>query len=102
MQFTSTKNICLCCFLSIILILLFIISPLSNFFKTSLFMKLIIIIILCYTFYLNIIQTTQLKISYNNSKSQEITSQLNMNIFCSYIFTFFIGLLIIFIIKGLF
>jgi hypothetical protein len=102
MQFTSTKNICLCCFVSIILILLFIISPLSNFFKTSLFMKLIIIIILSYTFYLNIIQTTQLKISYNNSKSQEMTSQLNMNILCSYIFTFFIGLLIIFIIKGLF
>ena len=101
MEFTSTKAICSCCFISIVLILLFVISPLSKFIKTSLFMKIIIIIVLSYTFYLNIIQTNQMKISYNNSKSLEMTSQLNMNILCSYVFTFFIGLLIIFIIKSL-
>jgi hypothetical protein len=57
---------------------------------------------LSYTFYLNIIQTNQMKISYNNSKSQEIVNQLNMNILCSYVFTFLIGLMIIFITKSLF
>lgn len=102
MEFSYTKNICLCCFLSIFLILLFVLSPLSNFFKTSLFMKVITIFILGYTFYLNVLQTNQMKIYYNNSKSQEITNQLNMNIICSYVFTFFIGLLIIFVTKSLF
>ena len=102
MYFSSTKNICLCCFISIFLIVLFVISPLSNFFKTSMFMKIIIIILLSYTFYLNVLQTNQLKLSYNNSKTQEITKQLNINILCSYIFTFLIGLLIIFVIKSLF
>lgn len=102
MEFSYTKNICLCCFLSIFLILLLVISPLSNFFKTSLFMKIIIIFILGYTFYLNIMQTNQMKLYYNNSKSQEITNQLNTNIICSYVFTFFIGLLIIFVTKSLF
>lgn len=102
MEFSYTKNICLCCSISIFLILLFVISPLSNFFKTSLFMKIVIIFILGYTFYLNIIQTNQMKLYYNNSKSQEITNQLNTNIICSYVFTFFIGLLIIFVIKSLF
>jgi len=102
MDFSSTKNIYFCCFISIFLILLFVISPLSKFFKTSLFMKIIIIIILSYTFYLNIIQTNQMKISYNNSKSQEVVNQLNMNILCSYVFTFLIGLMIIFITKSFF
>jgi len=102
MEYSSTKNICICCFISIFLIVLFVISPLGNFFKTSLFMKLVIIIILSYTFYLNIIQTNQMKLSYNNSKTQELTHQLSTNIICSYVFTFFIGLLIIFVTKSLF
>ena len=102
MDFTNTKNICFFCFIAIFLSFLFIVSPLSNYLKTSLFMKLIIIIILGYTFYLNILQTNQLKLSHNNSLSREIIHQLNMNVICSYVFTFFIGLLIIFIIKSLF
>ena len=102
MEISSTKNVCIFCFISIFLIILFVITPLSNFFKTSMFMKVIIIIILSYTFYLNIIQTNQMKLSYDNSKSQEITHQLNINIICSYVFTFFIGLLVIFVTKSLF
>ena len=43
-----------------------------------------------------------MKLYYNSSKTQEITKQLNINILCSYVFTFFIGLLIIFVIKSLF
>ena len=34
------------------------------------------------------------------AKSEQVKSQLNMNILCSYIFTTFIGLLIIFLIKS--
>jgi hypothetical protein len=97
----STKQICLCSFISIFLIILFIISPLSKFFKTSLLMKLITIVILSYTFYLSFGQTKQLKLLYNNSETHEIKGQLNMNIVCSYTFTLFIGLLIIFVVKNL-
>jgi hypothetical protein len=78
------------------------ISPLSHYLKISLFMKLVIIIILSYTFYLTIIQTNQLKIFYKTSESRELTNQLNINIICSYVFTFFIGLLIVFVIKTFF
>lgn len=102
MYFSSSKKILICCFVSIFLIVLFVISPLVYFFKTSMFMKVIIIILLSYTFYLNIIQTYQMKLYYNSSKTQEITKQLNINILCSYVFTFFIGLLIIFVTKSLF
>lgn len=102
MQFTSAKNMCFYCFIAIFLSLLFMISPLSHYLKISFFMKFVIIIILSYTFYLTIIQTNQLKIFYNSSESHELTNQLNTNIICSYVFTFFIGLLIIFVIKTFF
>ena len=96
----STKKICTCSAVSIFLIILFIISPLSNFFMTSMLMKIIILIILAYTIYLNIIQTNYLRSATNVVNSENIMSQLNTNILCSYIFTLFLGLMGIFVIKS--
>lgn len=97
-----TKNICMCSAVSITLIVLFIITPLSNFFKTSLFMKIIALLVLIYTIYLNVKQTNLLRDASIRSITEEVKSQLNINIICSYVFTIFIGLLIIFIIKSFF
>ena len=97
-----TKNICMCSAFSIGIIVLFIISPLSNFFRTSLFMKLIAIIILSYTLFLNNKQTNLLRSANLSANSEKIKSQLNINIICSYVFSLFIGLLIIFVIKSFF
>ena len=96
----STKKICTCSAVSIFLIILFIISPLSNFFMTSMLMKIIILIILAYTIYLNIIQTNYLRTATNVVNSENIMSQLNTNILCSYIFTLFLGLMGIFVIRS--
>ena len=96
----STKRICTCSAISIFLIILFIISPLSNFFMTSMIMKIIILTILAYTIYLNIIQTNYLRTATNVVKSENVMSQLNTNILCSYIFTLFLGLMGIFVIKS--
>lgn len=101
MDLSSTKNIYTSCFLSVFLIILFVISPLSNF-KNSYMMKFIILILLSYTFYLSILQINKMKITHSISKSDEIIKQINMNIICNYIFTFLIGVVIIFIIKSLF
>ena len=97
-----TKNICMCSAVSIAIIVLFILSPLSNFFKTSLFMKIIALIILVYTIYLNTKQTNLLRNASVSSVAEQVKSQLNINIICSYVFTIFIGLLIIFVIKSFF
>jgi hypothetical protein len=96
----ATKKICMCTFVSIILIILFIISPLSNLIKTSAVIKLIILVIISYTIYLNILQTSTLKNVNIDTLSDTIKSQLNVNIICSYIFTLFLGLLCIFVIKS--
>jgi hypothetical protein len=103
MIFTDeTKKVCLCSATSIFLIVLFIISPLSNLFKTSFFMKIIILIILVYTIYLNNRQTNSLREAGVVVNSGKLQSQLNLNIICSYVFTVFIGLLVIFVIKSMF
>jgi len=103
MIFTDdTKKVCLCSATSIFLIVLFVISPLSNFFKTSMLMKLIILVLMLYTIYLNNEQTNSLRRATQLSQTEQVKSQLNMNILCSYVFTIFIGLLIIFVIKSFF
>lgn len=98
----TTKKVCICSALSIFLIVLFIISPLSNLFLTSIVMKFIILLTLIYTIYLNNQQTNLLNNANNIIQSKEVNSQLNINIICSYVFTLFIGLLIIFVIKSFF
>ena len=98
----TTKKVCLCSITSIILLFLFVITPLSNFFKTSAFMKIIALALMIYTIYLNNIQTNSLRNATQITEIEQIKSQLNMNIYCSYIFTLFIGLLIIFTIKSFF
>ena len=103
MIFTDdTKKVCLCSDTSIILILLFIISPLSNFLTTSLLMKIVTLVILVYTIYLNNKQTELLREASSLINSEKLKSQLNLNIICSYVFTIFIGLLVIFVIKSFF
>jgi hypothetical protein len=96
----TTKRVCTCSAFSIFLIVLFIISPLSNFFLTSVFMKILTILILAYTLYLNSQQTEYLRQANQQKLSNEISSQLSINIVCSYVFTLFLGLLIIFVIKS--
>ena len=98
----STKKVCICSATSIFLIVLFIISPLSNFFLTSMLMKIVSLILLVYTIYLNNDQISSLRNASQVVKSEQVKSQLNMNLLCSYVFTAFIGLLIIFVIKSFF
>ena len=98
----TTKKVCTCSAISIFLIVLFIITPLSRFFLTSVIMKTITIVLLSYTLYLNYQQTNYLRNATQLNLTREVISQLNINIICSYVFTLFIGLLIIFVIKSFF
>ena len=97
-----TKSIFFYSLFSIILIIIFMITPV---FLLSPIMKIIIIIILGYTFYLNIKQIGILRNKKpnqnDNSDNSEFTSQLNTNIWTSYIFCVFITLLIIFVTREL-
>ena len=94
-----TKKICFCSLTSLILIIFFMITPLKHFHFTSSFMKVIILLILGYTIYLNIIQTEKLRNSKSKGDSSAVQSQIRINSICGYLFTGLLGLLIIFIIR---
>jgi hypothetical protein len=98
----TTKRVCTCSAISIFLIVIFIISPLSRLFLISIFMRIVILLLLAYTIYLNSQQTEYLRTASQIKLSNEVSSHLNINIICSYIFTLFIGLLIIFVLKSFF
>lgn len=98
----TTKHVCSCLAISILLIVLFTLTPLSKLLILSMFMRVIIIIILIYTIYLNFKQTQYLKNVNQINLTNDINRQLNINIICSYVFTLFIALLIIFVAKTFF
>ena len=96
----NTKKICLCTFTSIFIIILFVLSPLNTYFKTSLFMKFMAAIIILYSIYLSVEQINVLKNNADFKTTDEINSQVNMNIYCNYIFTLFLCMLLYFLVKS--
>lgn len=95
----NSKNVCMCTTISIFLIILFIISPLNKYFITSLFGKIIALLILAYALYQNFTNTIFFYKSTNTSLMKGSWSPIKTNILCSYIFSFFILLLIFSLIK---
>ena len=98
----KTKDICICTFVSIVIIILFSITPLRNIFAISSIMKIIAIFILAYAIYLNINQSFILQNVDNENRTRDFINQLNANILCSYTFTLFLILLLISTIKNIF
>lgn len=94
-----SKKICICTYISIFIIILFIMSPLNNFVKTSAIMKVFTLIILGYTLYLSVHQNIFLQKNINTNP--KIVSQVNTNVICSYIFTLFLLALFFFVVKDL-
>lgn len=97
----NTRNICIGSFVSMFLIILFIISPLSSFLMTAFLVKIIVLLIILYIIYLNFIQAKNLQ-KYTDEISQEIKAQISINIVCGYVFIAFLILLFIFVIRSFF
>lgn len=97
----NSKNVCICTTISILLILLFVISPLNKFFITSLFGKLAALLILVYALYQNYTNTESLSKTSNIYLFKGDWSPLKTNVLCSYIFSFFILLLFFCVVKNM-
>jgi hypothetical protein len=96
----GTKNVCTCTIISIVLILIFIISPLNNFIIASIFGKTIILGILLFALYKNISVTFEF--SKNIGFFSGEWNTLKTNILCSYTFSVFIIILILSVLNRLF
>jgi len=96
---SSSQNICMCSTISIILIFLFMISPLNKFIMTSFLGKLSILILLGYTLYYNIQASNKLSNKLNIVLIDGTWTTLKTNLTCSYLFSFFIFVLILSVIR---
>lgn len=96
-----TNQLMLSSFISMFLIILFVISPLKKITVLSFIAKIIILILLAYTGYLCNIQINVMRNSANPQQSETITNQLTVNILGEYIFILLLGLLFIFVVKSM-
>lgn len=98
----SSKHICLCSTISICLILIFIFSPLNQFIMTSNIGKAVILILLSFTLLYNV----QLTNNFSNKISPYLANtnsySIKTNITCSYIFSFFLFVLVLSVIRSFF
>lgn len=97
----SFKQLVFYSFISMFLIIAFVISPLNKIPTLSLLMKLIILGLLAYTGYLCNAQITFMRGTNNNAHSSTFKNQLTMNIIGEYVFILFLGLLFIFVLKSI-
>jgi hypothetical protein len=96
----DTKKVCLATFISMFLILIFVLGPLSSFTMANTIAKILILVILFYSIYLNVKQTKVLNTMSREKNNTQYNAQLQLNIMCSYVFTLFLGVLCIFILKS--
>ena len=98
----NSKNVSLYTTVSILLIFIFMISPLKNYSLTSKIFKLIIIIILGYSLYKNTIINYAFYKKTNVNFLNDEWNNIKTNILCSSLYSFFIFILLFYIIKTFF
>jgi uncharacterized RDD family membrane protein YckC len=96
---SSSQNICLCSTISIVLIFLFMVSPVNKFLMTSFLGKLSILLLLAYTLYYNIQASNKLSNKLNIVLIDGSWTTLKTNLTCSYIFSFFLFVLLLSVIR---
>lgn len=95
----SSENICVNSIISIMLIFLFIISPINKFIMTSFIGKICILILLGYTFYLNILLTNKFSKNFNLTLLNGKWNMYKTNLTCSYIFSIFLFVLLLSVVR---
>ena len=99
----STQNVCLCLSITIFFIILFMMTPLNTFLLSSIFGKVIILTLLGYTLYYNLYNTNKFANKFNISlTSSDSWSTIKTNIVCSYIFSIFLLVLLVSLIRKMF
>jgi hypothetical protein len=96
--------VCMCLGLSVIFIILFMMTPLNSFILSSIFGKVVILTLLGYTLYYNTQQTNKFVNNFNINIFDENSNwnPLKTNILCSYIFSLFLLVLILSVIRKIF
>jgi hypothetical protein len=98
----DSKQVSICTTISLILLFVFILTPLSSYVTMCFITKIIVFIILAYALYQN------LNITYKFSKATNISyldgnsSDIKNNMICSYVYSIFILFLMITVVRSIF
>ena len=95
----ATQNVCTSLAVAIFLIILFMMTPINSFLLSSIFGKIIILILLGYIIYYNIQQTNKFSKEFNISLTSGNWNAIKSNISCSYIFTLFVVILFLSVVR---
>lgn len=98
----SSKHICICSTISMCLILIFIFSPMNRFIMTSNIGKGVVLILLSFTLLYNVQLTNIFSNKITPYLADTNSYSIKTNIACSYIFSFFLLILIISVIRSFF
>jgi len=98
----STQNVTMCLAITLFLIIVFMITPLNTFLLSSIFGKVIILTLLGYTIYYNTTATNKFMNDFNVSLTSGDWDVLKTNIVSSYIFTAFLLVLMLSVIRKIF
>lgn len=98
----TTRKTCLCTATAIVLIIAFIMTPLNDFIMTSFLAKIVISILLSYSIFTTLTQTTALKTQYRVSLTSGEMDSVKMNVICSYAFSGFSLFLLFSVLSRLF
>jgi hypothetical protein len=98
----STQNVCMCLSVTIFFIILFMMTPLNTFLLSSIFGKVIIFTLLGYTLYYNLYNTNKFANTFNISLTSDSWNTIKTNIVCSYIFSLFLLVLLVSLIRKMF
>ena len=97
----NSKNVYIFTTVAMVIIIIFMITPLNNFFITSIIAQIIVILILAFALYQNYQNANFLSNTTNTSFYNGEWNSIKTNIISSYIFSFFIVVLILSIIKNM-
>jgi hypothetical protein len=97
----NSKNVYIFTTVAMVIIIIFMITPLNNFFITSIIAQIIVIIILAFALYQNYQNANFLSNATNTSFYNGEWNSIKTNIISSYIFSIFIIVLIFSVIKNM-
>lgn len=91
----STKNICMCVSLSILLIVFIMLTPISKFMMASMMGRLIVLAILGYTLFYSMMQTNKFSSHFDVSFLDGEWDHMKTNVVCSWTLNIFIFMLFV-------
>lgn len=91
----STKNVCMCVSLSILLIVFIMLTPISKFMMSSMMGRVIVLGILGYTLFYSVMQTHKFSSHFNISFLGGEWDHMKTNVVCSWTLNIFIFMLFV-------